>query len=79
MSDAPETDLMGGRLGVAIRTIRISKGLSLDELALSSASSKGRLSGIENGQDNLTVSTLCRIARALDTKPGLLLEAAMKS
>lgn len=67
---------LGERLGIAIRIIRKSKGMTLDDVCKNGLS-KGNLSKIENGDNNMTVHTLCQIAEALGTTPTLLIEAAL--
>lgn len=64
---------MNTGLGVSVRTIRKYKRMTLDDLAAKCGTGKGRLSRIENGDDNVTVATLRALAAALDTDPGLLL------
>lgn len=52
-------------LGLNIRSIRLSKGLSLRKLALLADVSNSTLSDIENSKTNASVSTLKKLADAL--------------
>lgn len=52
-------------MGRKIRTIRTSKGLTLDQLSKLSGVSKSRLSDLENGLGSPTIATLQKIAKAL--------------
>ncbi|MCT6925964.1 helix-turn-helix transcriptional regulator [Metasolibacillus sp.] len=59
-------------VGEQLRTIRIAKGLSQDQVAERTGKmgfSKGRLSNIENGQSNITLTTLESLIKALDIAP----------
>jgi len=60
------TDLI--TLGARIREIRISKGLSLSELAHLCEFEKASLSRIELGKTNTTILTLTRICNALECR-----------
>ncbi|HWP95881.1 MAG TPA: XRE family transcriptional regulator [Syntrophomonadaceae bacterium] len=53
-----------------IRKIRIEKELTLEEVAVRSGFTKGLLSKIENNKVSPPVSTLAKIARALDISLG---------
>ncbi|MCW3015383.1 MAG: helix-turn-helix protein [Solirubrobacterales bacterium] len=61
------------RIGVAVRTHRAARSLSVAELARASGLSKTILGRIEAGAGNPSVETLFRIARALDLPLGALL------
>lgn len=59
-------------VGEQLRAIRIAKGLSQEEVAERTGKigfSKGRISNIENGQSNITLSTLESLMKALDIAP----------
>ncbi len=59
-------------VGEQLRIIRLSKGLSQEEVAERTGKlgfSKGRVSNIEHGQSNITLSTLETIMKALDITP----------
>ncbi len=53
-----------------IREIRTGKGFTLDELARRTGFTKGLLSKIENNKVSPPVSTLAKIARAMDVSMG---------
>lgn len=61
-------------LAQAVRARRHTLGLSLDELAVRAAVSKGSLVALENGDANPTFSTIVRVADALQTPVSALLE-----
>jgi transcriptional regulator with XRE-family HTH domain len=61
------------RIGVAVRTHRAARSLSVAELARAAGLSKTILGTIEAGAGNPSVETLFRIARALDLPLGVLL------
>ncbi len=59
-------------VGEQLRIIRVSKGLSQEEVAEKTGKlgfSKGRISNIEHGQSNITLSTLEMLMKALDIAP----------
>jgi len=59
-------------VGEQLRIIRLSKGLSQEEVAERTGKlcfSKGRVSNIEHGQSNITLSTLETLMKALDIPP----------
>ncbi|WPK13700.1 helix-turn-helix transcriptional regulator [Lysinibacillus louembei] len=59
-------------VGEQLRTIRVAKGLSQEEVAEKTGKigySKGRISNIENGQSNITLKTLESLMQALDIAP----------
>ncbi|MBL7007148.1 MAG: helix-turn-helix domain-containing protein [Spirochaetia bacterium] len=53
-------------IGLTIRKIRLKAGLTLAALAKESDLTKSTLSKIENGQVSTPISTLMRVAKALD-------------
>jgi transcriptional regulator with XRE-family HTH domain len=63
-------------LGGAIRTARLSKGLSQETLAVDAGLDRSYMGGIERGEHNLTAMNLVKIATALDIKPSKLLSSA---
>ena len=63
MSTSPEQDL-----GKRIRSMRLKKAITLQQLASQTNLSKSLLSKIENGKVSSPVSTLFTIAKALNTK-----------
>lgn len=59
-------------VGEQLRAIRIEKGLSQEEVAEKTGKigfSKGRISNIENGQTNITLTTLESLMNALEIAP----------
>ena len=63
MATSPEKDL-----GKRIRSMRMQKAITLQQLASQTNLSKSLLSKIENGKVSSPVSTLFTIAKALNTK-----------
>lgn len=61
-------------IGKHIRYIRESLGLSLDELAASCDVEKSKISMIENGKKDYTITTLLELAKGLGKHPKKLLE-----
>jgi len=57
----------------ALRAARIGRGLSQCELAAKIGISQARYSAIENGRSSPTLSTVVRVAAALDADPRELL------
>lgn len=72
MADDDPTAL-SARIGVAIRTHRVARALSVADLARATGLSKTILGRLESGAGNPSVDTLFRIARALDLPLGALL------
>ena len=64
-------------LGLSIKAARESKGLSMRQLAEKAGLSVSTISLLESGQRDVTFSTITGIARALDTKPSVLLDLAL--
>ncbi len=63
-------------LGLAIRTIRQTRGLSQEELAYRSQVDRSYMSSIERGAQNPGVMTLIPIAKAIGVTVAELMEAA---
>lgn len=63
-------------LGVAVRTLRQKLGLSQDELAAIADLHRTYVGGIERGERNPTLTSIHRIARALQVTPAELLDTA---
>ena len=59
--------------GMRLRRLRTDQGLSQEDLADRAGISANQVSRIENGQINMTISTLFALAQALETDPGALL------
>jgi transcriptional regulator with XRE-family HTH domain len=61
---------MEEKIGKRIRSLRLERDVTLDQLAVETNLTKGQLSKIENGKVSSPVSTLTRIAAALGVGPG---------
>lgn len=59
-------------VGINIRRLRLSRGLTQEELAGRSGIDMRYLGGIERGQENPTVAVVGRIATSLGTHPSKL-------
>jgi transcriptional regulator with XRE-family HTH domain len=59
--------------GSQVRMIRLEKGFSLQHISKKSTLSSSRISRIENGEINIRLHTIHRIADALDVEVGSLL------
>lgn len=59
--------------GETVRVLRSSKGYSQEEFAARASVHRTYIGGIERGERNPTLSTICKIAIALDVAPGDLL------
>ena len=62
------------KVGNKIQTLRKEKGLSQEELACDAKVSRSTISMIETAQNDITLSKIKRIARALDAEPYELLK-----
>jgi transcriptional regulator with XRE-family HTH domain len=63
-------------LGHAIRDLRTSAGLSQEELSLKSGVHRNYIGGVERGERRPTVTTVARLAEALDVRASDVLRAA---
>ena len=63
-------------LGHAIRTERLTLGLSQEALAIDAEHDRSYMGGVERGEHNLTLMGLSKIAGALNLKPSDLLQRA---
>jgi transcriptional regulator with XRE-family HTH domain len=64
------------QIGQKIRTLRVQRDVTLDQLAGEVKLTKGQLSKIENGKVSSPVSTLTRIAFALSVEPGFFFQSS---
>ena len=64
--------------GQALRGLRLAAGLSQEQLGLESGVQRNFISLIETGQNQPTVSTIFKLAAALDVKPSHLMAATEK-
>jgi transcriptional regulator with XRE-family HTH domain len=67
------------RLGGAIRALRVSRGLSVSELARRSDLSQSFLSQVEIGRTDISVGRLVRLAQALDVSLADLVDHRVQS
>jgi transcriptional regulator with XRE-family HTH domain len=61
------TDLLG-KIGKRIKTIRLAKNMTQNDLAIECEFEKASLSRIESGKTNITIRTLYKICCALDVE-----------
>jgi transcriptional regulator with XRE-family HTH domain len=64
--------------GRALRKLRLAAGLSQEQLGLVSGVQRNFISLIETGQNQPTITTIFKLARALDVKPSQLVAEAEK-
>ena len=62
----------------ALRGIRLAAGLSQEQLGLESGVQRNFISLIETGQNQPTITTIFKLATALDIKPSRMVAAAEK-
>ncbi len=60
------TDSINSRLGENLKKIRTKKGMSQGDIALKIGADRAYISGIENGKRNVTLSTVAKLAEALE-------------
>lgn len=63
-------------LGRALRALRLAGGLSQEQLGLESGVQRNFISLIETGQNQPTIGTIFKLARALNIKPSKLVSEA---
>ena len=66
------------RVGLNLRKIRESQGLSQENLAFECGIHRTYISGVERGIRNPTIVVLAKIAKALDVSPAELLAGPAK-
>lgn len=66
-------------LGRNIRSLRLQKGWTLEELAFRCGAHANYLGDAERGRRNLSVSSLNKIASGLGVEPAVLLRGAQKT
>lgn len=62
--------------GAAVREAREALGLSQEDLGFKAELDRTYVSGIERGVRNPTLKSILRVARALETKPSILVQRA---
>ena len=65
-------------LGQALRAFRLAAGLSQEQLGLESGVQRNFISLIETGQNQPTITTIFKLAQALNLKPSKLVAEAEK-
>ena len=60
-------------IGKSVRAIRKIKKISQEDLALIAGLDRSYVGGVERGEHNLTVITLCKLAEALEVSPAKLM------
>ena len=63
-------------LGQAIRSARLELGMSQEALALSTDLDRSYVGGIERGEHNIGLISLCKICDALNLKPSEVLRSS---
>jgi transcriptional regulator with XRE-family HTH domain len=74
-----EPDLLLNRIGLRLTRRRQELGLSQKALAARLGITDANITRIENGQQNVTITTLCKLAKALDMTVEELIVAEPKS
>lgn len=69
--DSDKTNL--NKLGLHIKKLREAKGLSFRELSYACDIDNSKISKIEKGQVNITLTTMLQLAKALEVTPSELL------
>ncbi len=67
-----------GAFGQALRGLRLSAGMSQEQLGLESGVQRNFISLIETGQNQPTISTIFKLAAALHIRPSHLMVATEK-
>lgn len=62
--------------GAALRRVRLAAGMSQEQLGLESGVQRNFISLIETGQNQPTISTITKLARALGMRPSELVAQA---
>lgn len=65
-------------VGPRLRLERMQRGISQIDLARRTSIAQANLSNIENGKQDITVSTLLQICVALDVKPSIVLDPPVR-
>lgn len=64
------------KLGQAIRSVRLERGLSQEALADAAGIDRSHMGKIERGERNVSVLNVARVAEALGTSIAFLMESA---
>lgn len=73
-SDSPADVRLREEFGHRVRTLRLERGLSQEDLADMADIHRTYLSSVERGQRNVSLENIVAIARALKVKPALFFE-----
>ena len=71
---SPEFEAFRDAVGVRVSEVRRDKGLTQAELAEKTELQRTHISRIENGQKDLNLSTLYRLAKELEVRPSYLID-----
>src|SRR4051812_49753610 len=71
--DDHDLEALAGRIGAAVRELRLAQRWSLGDLGRAAGLSKTILARIERGEGNPSVETLWRVSRALRVPLGALI------
>ncbi len=62
------------RVGARLRKARTAKGLSQEQLAFAAGMDRSYVSGLERGEFNVSLIAMAKLARALGTRVGALVD-----
>lgn len=65
--------------GTNVRRYRIAAGLSQEAVAVKMGVDRAYVSGMERGQQNVTLLTMWHLAEALNVRPAALLDEAVEN
>lgn len=68
MKESHEQNIKKG-FGERVRSIRLSKGLSQEALALTCELDRTYIGGVERGERNISLLNIHKLAKALDVSP----------
>ncbi|MGI2000709.1 transcriptional regulator [Shewanella sp. 11B5] len=71
-------DLILVSFGAYFKSLRVSKGLSQEQLALKADLDRTYISGIERGKRNVSLINIVKLAEALELSPKQLLDFKFK-
>lgn len=63
------------RFAFNVRSVRAKRGLSQEQLAEAAGIHVTYISSLENGHRNPTLNVILALSRALETRPGILIES----